>query len=389
MPNKRILFIIDSLGIGGAEKSLLSLLALLNQQKYHVDLWIRQRGGELEGTVPVGVEEVAAPAYSPIERLLHHIALLHYSVTYRLQKLFSRQHHLAETLWRCTGWATKIPNKDYDVAIAYQQGMPTYLLAEKIHARKKIAWVNTNMVAAGYDMDYNRQFYAKADHIVTVSKELMKFVCTSYPQLAKKTECVYDTISPALILQQSDVITPPPTLRNGEDLLLVTVGRIATPKNYPLAIEAARLLRDKGLSFRWYIVGDGPERTYIERLIAEQHLQQQVTLLGALPNPYPYMRQCDIYVQTSSFEGFGLTIAEAKILGKPVVSTCFDVVHDQLRHGHNGLIADMTAESVAENILRLVNDEGLRRQIIRNVEAEKNTTAETEIKKVERLLDED
>ena len=72
-----------------------------------------------------------------------------------------------------------------------------------------------------------------------------------------------------------------------------------------------------------------------------------------------------------------------------MVSTCFDVVHDQLRHGHNGLIADMTAESVAENILRLVNDEGLRRQIIRNVEAEKNTTAETEIKKVERLLDED
>ena len=389
MPNKHLLFIIDSLGIGGAEKSLLALLALLNRQKYHVDLWIRQRGGELEGGVPEGIEILPTPAYSPAERVLHRIAFLYYSATYRLQKLFGQQHHLAETLWRCTGWATKAPDMEYDAAIAYQQGMPTYLLAEKIHARKKIAWVNTNMVAAGYDMVYNQQFYAKADHIVAVSEELMKLMCASYPHLTKKTECVYDTISPTLILQQSDMITPPPTLRNGEDLLLVTVGRIATPKNYPLAIEAARLLRDKGLSFRWYIVGDGPERTYIERLIAEQHLQQQVTLLGALPNPYPYMRQCDIYVQTSSFEGFGLTIAEAKILGKPVVSTCFDVVHDQLRHGHNGLIADMTAESVAENILRLVNDEGLRRQIIRNVEAEKNTTAETEIKKVERLLDED
>ena len=101
------------------------------------------------------------------------------------------------------------------------------------------------------------------------------------------------------------------------------------------------------------------------------------------------MNLCDIYVQTSSFEGFGLTIAEAKILGKPVVSTNFDVVHDQLRHEHNGLIADMTAASLADNIIRLINDNALRQRIIDNVKAETNTTAKTEIKKVEKLLDED
>lgn len=104
-------------------------------------------------------------------------------------------------------------------------------------------------------------------------------------------------------------------------------------------------------------------------------------------NPYPYMARCNVYVQTSSYEGFGLTIAEAKILGKPVVSTNFDVVHDQLVHEQNGLIADMTPESVADNIIRLVVDENLRNSIISNLKNETNTTYVTEVEKVEKLLD--
>ena len=107
------------------------------------------------------------------------------------------------------------------------------------------------------------------------------------------------------------------------------------------------------------------------------------------PNPYPFMARCDVYVHTSSFEGFGLTIAEAKILGKPVVSTNFDVVHDQLKHGENGLIAEMTPESVAENIIHLLEDDNLRNQIVANVKREKNTTYISEVEKVEKLLDAD
>ena len=99
------------------------------------------------------------------------------------------------------------------------------------------------------------------------------------------------------------------------------------------------------------------------------------------------MAQCDVYVQTSSFEGYGLTIAEAKILGKPVVSTNFDVVHDQIKHEHDGLIAEMTPESVADNILRLINEKDLRNRIIASVNKEKNTTYMTEVEKVEKLFD--
>ena len=146
-------------------------------------------------------------------------------------------------------------------------------------------------------------------------------------------------------------------------------------------------MKDKGLNFKWIFIGEGGERSRIEKLIAEYHLENRVILLGMRTNPYPYMSRCDVYVQTSSFEGFGLTIAEAKILGKPVVSTNFDVVHDQLKHEENGLIAEMTPESVAENIVRLLDDKELRNHIIDSVSKEQNTTYITEVAKVEKMID--
>ena len=152
-------------------------------------------------------------------------------------------------------------------------------------------------------------------------------------------------------------------------------------------MEAAKLLRTKGIQFKWYFIGEGSERTKIEALIDKYELCNNVILLGMRQNPYPYMARCTVYVQTSLFEGFGMTIAEAKILGKPVVSTNFDVVHDQLKHEENGLIAEMTPESVAENIMRLLGDKELCNHIIDSINKEKNTTYITEVEKLKSLLD--
>ena len=146
------------------------------------------------------------------------------------------------------------------------------------------------------------------------------------------------------------------------------------------------MLKKKGLDFVWYFVGEGSERGRIEELIRSNVLEEQVKLVGMTPNPYPYMAMADVYVQTSSFEGFGLTLNEARILNKPVVSTNFPVVYNQIRDGENGLIAEMTPESVAEKILMLVNDEALRNRIIEATKREVNTTSVTESKKVLELL---
>lgn len=385
---KKILFVIDSLGCGGAEKSLVSLLPLLNRDKYEIHLWMLNRGGVFESLLPLDIIIEQEPSYNLLETMGMRWAHLQYSLSFRFKHLIGKREHGAETLWKSVGAVYQVPKQEYDVAIAYQQGFPTYLVATKVRAKKKIAWVNADIFAAGYDVAFNAAFYHQYDVIVPVSKKLEVILEKKYPQYTSKYHCIYDILTPDIIIRQSQEFIKE-HIEDGINSVFVTTGRLASPKNYLLAVEAAKLLRTKGIHFKWYFIGEGSERTKIEALIDKYELGNNVILLGMRQNPYPYMARCTVYVQTSLFEGFGLTIAEAKILGKPVVSTNFDVVHNQLKHEENGLIAKMTPESVAKNIIRMIEDEDLRHRIVENVRKEQNTTYITEIKKVERLFDAD
>lgn len=383
---KKLLFVIDSLICGGAEKSLVSLLPLLNQEKYEIHLWMLHRGMVFESLLSENVLVEDEPSYRTWEYLFFRLSHIVYSLLFRINQLLGIKEHTAETLWKCVGKAYKVPKETFDVAIAYQQGVPTYIVSTKINAQKKIAWINADIFAAGYDISYNAAFYDQYDALVPVSKNLETVLREKYPQYSEKYHCVYDILNPDLIRRQSQMPVDN-FIFNHQHPLIVTTGRLAIAKNHRLAVEAAKILQERGVEFVWLFVGDGEERPNIESLIKIYNLQKYVILLGERTNPYPYMAQCDVYVQTSSFEGYGLTIAEAKILGKPVVSTNFDVVHDQIKHGHDGLIAEMTPESVADNILRLINDTDLKNRIIANVNKEKNTTYMTEVEKVEKLFD--
>jgi len=384
---KKILFVIDSLRCGGAEKSLVSLLPLLNREKYEIHLWMLCRGGVFESLLPDNVNIVEEPTYSPLEKLWFLISHYRYSFTFRFLEMIGKHEHKAETLWKCMGSAYNVPDEHYDIAVAYQQGFPTFLVATKVKATKKVAWVNINLFNARYNPKFIVSYYDKMDTIVPVSKELETILREGLPQYNDRYKCVYDILNPMLIKQQAKEPIDEASLFE-KNTVLVTTGRVVFQKNHLLAVEAAKILRDKGLKFKWLFIGDGEYRSIVEKRIQDYDLQETVILMGERTNPYPYMARCTVYVQTSSFEGFGLTIAEAKILGRPVVSTNFDVVHDQLKHEENGLIADMTAESVAENIMRMLTDDTLRAHIVEKVGSEENLTYLTEARNVEQILDE-
>lgn len=383
---KKLLFVIDSLICGGAEKSLVSLLPLLNQEKYEIHLWMLHRGMVFESLLSENVLVEDEPSYRTWEYLFFRLSHIVYSLLFRINQLLGIKEHTAETLWKCVGKAYKVPKETFDVAIAYQQGVPTYIVSTKINAQKKIAWINADIFAAGYDISYNAAFYDQYDALVPVSKNLETVLREKYPQYSEKYHCVYDILNPDLIRRQSQMPVDD-FIFSHQYPLIVTTGRLAIAKNHRLAVEAAKKLQERGIDFVWLFVGDGEERSNIESLIKIYCLQKHVILIGERTNPYPYMAQCDVYVQTSSFEGYGLTIAEAKILGKPVISTNFDVVHDQIKHGHDGLIAEMTPESVADNIIMMLTDTSLRDRIVKNVEKEENLTFYTEVQKVERIID--
>lgn len=178
-----------------------------------------------------------------------------------------------------------------------------------------------------------------------------------------------------------------PIHRKEDELIIVTVGRLAKQKGYDLAIEASKLLSNKGANFKWFFVGDGPERQTLEQKVEEYGLKEKVILVGAKRNPYVYMKNADIYVQTSRFEGYCLTLGEARILNTPVISTNFDVVYNQLRDEENGLIVEMDPAAIANAIVRLWNDMELREHIVSNLKKEKKGNPE-EIEKLYQLIEE-
>ena len=415
---KKVLFMIDSLTCGGAEKSLVSLLPLLDYSKVDVDLMMVNTGGVFEQYVPYQVEIVEALLVEKgVERRLRQLM---FSFLLRWNKLIGKQVHGAELQWKCLNASYKPLKKEYDVAIAYQQGFPTYYIAEKVRTKKKIAWVNADIMNVGYRVSFNRPFYDKMDYVVPVSDKLHQILAGSDFVDSSKLNTVLDILNVNLIREMAKQPFTTSQLHSSHstnstsstnNLTICTVGRMVALKGYDLAVETARILKSKGLKFKWNFVGDGGERPAVEELIKKYHLENEIMLWGMQPNPYPYMAAADIYVQTSRFEGFGLTIAEAKILGKPIVSTNFDVVHDQLKHEVNGLIAEMTPESLAEEVLRLIGVEAslvegeligvegelselngveklseLGRRIVDNVNKEENTTYITEAEKVMKMM---
>ena len=390
---KSILFVINSMGCGGAEKSLLSLLSLLDYEKYDVTLLMFRRGGMFEPLLPSEVHIHDALDYvsfcaQPIGKQL--LSFDFRRLTARLRtSLFLRQNarrnrplHDAQAYWKYSSAAFDPLPECYDVAIAWGQGTPTHFIAEKVQAQRKFAWVNADYENVGHNKEFDHSFYAAYENIVCVSDRLCLKLKSVFPEFAGKMTTILDINNPEMIVDMSRQSCVLPD-QNG--LTLMTVGRLVPQKGYDIATKAASILKSRGIQFHWYIVGDG-NRQPIETDIESYGIADCFTLLGAKPNPYPYMKAADIYVQTSRYEGYCLTLAEARMLNIPCVTTNFDVVYAQMVNGENGLVVDMNAQAVAEGIARLIEDKELYQHIKHYQEQEKKGNVE-EIEKFYELVE--
>ncbi|MGL5904729.1 MAG: glycosyltransferase, partial [Cetobacterium sp.] len=205
-----------------------------------------------------------------------------------------------------------------------------------------------------------------------------------FPEFKSKITTIYDINNPETINKMAEIGE---SYKPQANLKLLTIGRLANQKGYDIALEAAKILKKSGLDFKWYVLGVGPLKDEIQKKIAEYDLKDRFILLGITSNPYGYIKNSDIYVQTSRFEGFGLAIAEARILNIPVVTTEFDAVYNQMVQGKNGIVTKMDGKSVANGILELVNNEELRKEIIRYLKSEKKGNLE-EYEKFLKLIEE-
>ncbi|MCJ8009131.1 glycosyltransferase [Lederbergia wuyishanensis] len=393
---ENILFVIDSLDCAGAEKSLVTLLSLLDYSKYSVDLLLFAHGNILEKLVPNKVNILSPLSYTKYSSLSINEAFLlsikkanfnmfysriKYSIAIRLQRL--RNSQKARVYWENVSKVIENNPKQYDIAISYAQGVPTFYVAEKVKAKKKFAWVNVSYRLGGKEKEFQKKYYDQYDKIVAVSDSTKDIFLETFPEYVNKMDVIYDINNPKFIFEMSKIGDSYEDGFNG--LRILTIGRLALQKGYDLALETCAILKEKGINFRWYALGKGPLEEEIKDKIVKYDLTENFKLLGVRANPYPYIRDSDIYVQTSRFEGFGLAIAEARMLNIPVVTTNFDAVFNQMKDGKNGLVVDMEPNAISEGIIKLINDVKLKNNIIEYLKTEQKGNIE-EIDKFYRLI---
>lgn len=393
---KKILFVIDSLACAGAEKSLITLLSLIDYSKYEVDLQLFSYGGELENLLPKDVKLLAPLDYMKFTtlslkkaiqegifklKLGYLLSRLKFSLVLRKGKYDNRAK--ARLFWEINKNCIEEIKKEYDIAIAYAQGVPTFYVADRVRAKRKFAWVNVSYQLEGIEKEYQREKYKKFNKIVLVSDSVKDIFEEVYPEFREKFEVIYDINNPKIMEDMSKIGDKLP---NKDEIKLLTIGRLANQKGYDIALEACKILKDRGIKFKWYALGKGPLKEELEQKIDELGLKEHFILLGVTSNPYGYIKSADIYVQTSRFEGFGLAIAEARILNVPVVTTEFDAVYNQMVQRKNGIVTRMNAQSVAAGIMELIENKELKNSIIEYLKNEKKGNLE-EYKKFEKLIE--
>lgn len=291
--------------------------------------------------------------------------------------------HNAQINWK---WSSKLINclsNKYDVAIAYSQGKPTYFVAEKVEANKKMCWVNTDYKLAGYNGNFDQKYYNQYDQIIAVSEYNRSVLINEIKQIEQKTSVIYDILSTNLIHSLSQ---EKGGFQDGfKGVRILTIGRLVDAKGYDLAIGACYKLKQEGYNFRWYAIGEGNQKSKFEEMVYKYGLEENFVFLGTHHNPYTYLKQCDIYVQPSRFEGYGLAIAEARTLHKPIVVTNFPVVYNQIRDRENGLIVSMHSDNIYKAIKEIIDNSELRAYISNNLVKE-DVGTEKEIDKFYSLI---
>lgn len=392
---KKILFVIPSLRSGGAEKSLLTLLTLIDYQKYEVDLLCFRREGLFYDKIPDEVNVIkgtedyelfdgnAKTAFVNFLKkgnLVSAVDRIRYISAFRENNLNLRE----KKMWRLLKKQLPQTDKKYDCVIGYLEGNASYYAAEYINTDKRICYVHSDVRKLGITNNENTaESFRKCDAIVTVSQACADSVTENFSFTEGKVVVIENITSPKL-LRKSAGSEKAYNPKNGEKIIL-TVGRFSPPKGIDLAVKASAVLKEKGYSFKWYHIGTGELKEDIEKLISSLGVDEEFILLGEKANPYPYIGQCDIYVQPSRYEGKSIAIDEAKCLCRPIVTTKFTTVADQITDGVNGIVCKMNENDIAAKIEMLFNDETLREKISENLAGEKAGNEE-EIEKFYAIL---
>lgn len=395
---KSILLVSHALELGGAERALLALLDALDSEKYDVDLFLLRQQGELLQKIPSQVHLLpeicpytclAQPFFDTLKKKQFGVAIGRAAGKY-MAKRFRSAYPSSKESGVALEYSHKytrvfmpqISEKTYDLAISFLT--PHYFVAEKVRARKKVAWIHTDYAALSIDAQSELSMWSAYDHVVSISDRCTQSFLGCFPALEDRIVEIENLLSPNLIWQEASESAAPEMDIPGVKLL--SVGRFVPQKNFDNIPDICRRLRQQGLNVHWFLIGYGRDEALIRSKITETGMSDYVTILGKKSNPYPYMRTCDLYVQPSRYEGNCVSVHEAQILGKPVVITNYTTSASQLEDGADGVIVPMDNAGCAAGIAALLRDPAQMAQLTQTCR-ERDYSNRQEVKKLYQMME--
>lgn len=329
----KILFFIEGLSGGGAEKVLRTLVNNMDRSAFDITV---------QTVEPVDPAEYLAPGirYKAINRARTKIG----------RKLMSCWIRLCAEL----KWLYPLYIRDgYDIEAAYLECGSTKMLAGSTNKEAlRLAWVHCDLEKKGLgNRDKVRSYYETYDKVVCVSEDVRKAYIRLFGDQPEAL-VLYNVNDEAEILEKADAFSVGRTAKND----MVAVGRLTEQKGFDRLIDACARLKQDGYDFCLKILGEGLQRDDLELQIRENQLEDRVILMGFQKNPYPYLKEGDLVVCSSRYEGFSTVVTEALILGKPVVTTPCSGMDELLGDSEYGLITEDTTEGIYAGLKRMLDD---------------------------------
>lgn len=376
---KKILVVGRKLGIGGVEKALVSLLNSFDLEQFEVDFMLMIHEGELLSEVKTGINILPGPKeYNWLsirkDKLLQNMLTLlpHPLFFYAYLKhligglVMNRMAQARQYMWQDCIDAVPILEKNYYAVLDFTGLFRRYVL-EKTIAEIKYTWIHSDYRTYGYNREIDKSLLTRFDNICCVGDSCKRIFLSIYPDFKSKTIIVRNIIDTELIKQQALGIG---FTDKFDGIRLLDITRIDPNKGLDIAVKVCNKLKERGHKFRWYILGNDAlgYKQKLEKLIVEKDVQDCFILLGFSKNPYPFMKQCDIIVHFSRYEGRSVAIDEAMSLCKPILLTNYESAKDQISSGKNGIICEFDIDSLVNQLSKLILDKDYRMYFSKQLE---------------------
>lgn len=374
----RIFIAIHYLEIGGAERSLLGLLNAIDTSSYDVDLFVYRHTGEFMPLVPQDVRlleedsryaSIEAPMTEVLRRGYVDIILARLAAKLACERYKKRtgQTEGSSIFQFVADYTTPLlpsleKHGEYELAISFLT--PHNIVLDKVKAKKKIAWIHTDYSTIQVDRERELKVWGRYDYIASISSDVTTTFLQTFPELKDKIILIENILSPAFVRQQAtleDVSGEMP--QNEGETMILTIGRFSPPKRIEGIPHICAEMEKRGINFKWYIIGYGPDEE-IQEALNKYDMRHRMILLGKKTNPYPYIKAADIYCQPSIYEGKSVTVREALMLCKPTVITDFPTASSHFTNGTDGLIVPLEEKACAEALADFIENKELQQRFV-------------------------